>query len=184
MFYRFIAVLFLSSLFLQAVEQTPAASDESAKSAQGVECDGKLIIGESEWVYLPSVKVKMKARIDTGATTTSIDARNIRVQTRDGKKWALFTLVDRESGKEFDLEKPVVKIVPIKRHGMEDQKRYAVRMVLVLGSISQHILVTLNDRERFDFPVLIGRNFLRGAAVVDVDRAYSVEPLIEKSEAK
>jgi len=57
-------------------------------------------------------------------------------------------------------------------------------MALVLGSISQHILVTLNDRERFDFPVLIGRNFLRGTAVVDVDRAYSVEPVIEKSEAK
>jgi len=63
---------------------------------------------------------------------------------------------------------------------MEDQKRYAIKMRVVLGDISQYILVTLNNRERFDFPVLIGRNFLRGSAVVDVDREYSVEPKIEE----
>jgi len=180
MFFRLLPLILFGSLMLHAAEtKTTPVAEESLK-----ECDGKLIIGETEWVYLPSVKVKMKARIDTGATTTSIDARNIRIQTRDGKKWALFTLVDRKSGKEFDMEKPVVKVVEIKRHGAEHQKRYAVKMRIVIGHISQYILVTLNDRERFDFPVLIGRNFLRGAAVVDVDRAYSVEPVIEESEAK
>jgi len=36
------------------------------------------------------------------------------------------------------------------------------------------ILVTLTDRSRFDYPVLIGRNFLRGEYIVDVEYSHTV----------
>jgi len=141
----------------------------------GDECNGKIVIGAAESVYIPSAKMKMEARIDTGATTTSIDARDIEVLERDGKKWVKFILVDREGNSTAEIEKRVVKIVPIKRHGMEDQKRYAVKMKIMMGDKAQLVLVTLADRSRFDFPVLIGRNFLRGEYLVDVELEHSVK---------
>jgi len=137
-------------------------------------CDGKRIIGESETVRIVSADMNMEARIDTGATTTSIDARKIEVTERDGKKWVSFELVDRGGSRVEKLEKPVAKIVPIKRHGMKDQKRYAVKMKIALGDMEQLILVTLTDRSRFDYPVLIGRNFLRGEYIVDVEYSHTV----------
>ena len=179
---RLFSLLLVASLTLFAGGEGSTTAETSSPETSAKECDGKLLIGEVEWVYLPAAKLKMKARIDTGATTTSIDARDIRIQERDGKKWAIFTLVDREKDTKVELEKTVVKVVSIKRHGMEDQKRYAVKMRLNLGSISEMVIVTLNDRSRFDYPVLIGRNFLRGRAVVDVEHDYTVEPVTTAGE--
>ncbi len=177
---RSVVLLMIGGAMLFAAEAESAASTPMEGAKPGKECNGKLLIGEAEWVYLPAAKMKLKARIDTGATTTSVDARDLRVQERDGKKWAMFTMVDRENDKKVEMEKPVEKVVEIKRHGTENQKRYAVKMRINLGNVSRYITVTLNDRENFEYPVLIGRNFLRGSAVVDVDEAYTVEPTKEE----
>jgi hypothetical protein len=137
--------------------------------------DGKRIIGEAEWVQLPRQGLKLRGRIDTGATTTSIDAREIRVQERDGRKWVLFDLVERESDRKIHLEKPVVRIASIKRHGAEDQERPVVKLRLRIGETERYVEVSLTDRSRYEYPVLIGRNFLRGEFVVDVSRAYAAD---------
>jgi len=49
--------------------------------------DAKMIIGEVENVRLVPPNIILKARIDTGAKTTSIDARNITPFERDGKQY-------------------------------------------------------------------------------------------------
>jgi hypothetical protein len=138
--------------------------------------DGKLVIGEAEWVHLPKQKIRLKGRIDTGATTTSIDARDIRIQERDGKKWVLFDLVNRENDERIHMDKPVIRIAEIKRHGAEHQERPVVKLHMRIGDVEEYLEVSLTDRSKYEFPVLIGRNFLRGTAVVDVSRAYVTEP--------
>jgi hypothetical protein len=162
-----------------------AEATETPMECSATRYDGKLIVGEAEWIHLPKRKMRLKGRIDTGATTTSIDARNIRVQDRDGRKWVLFDLVDRESGKKIHMDKPVVRIAEIKRHGAEHQERPVVKLHLKIGETEKYVEVSLTDRSKYDFPVLIGRNFLRGTAVVDVSRAYVTEqerPAAKKEE--
>lgn len=132
--------------------------------------ENKAIIGQIENVTVADWK--MKARIDSGATTTSIDARNIKGFERDGKDWVRFELLNRDTNETKKLEKPVSRIVEIKRHGAENQERYVVEMKLTLGSINEKVEVSLNDRSDFTFPVLIGRNFLMDRAVVDVSQEY------------
>lgn len=48
--------------------------------------DGKLLLGEEEWIYIKAINHSAKARIDTGATTSSISAVDIEMFERDGKK--------------------------------------------------------------------------------------------------
>ena len=45
------------------------------------------------------------------------------------------------------------------------------RCVLPLewNGVKKEVLVTINDRTDMDYPLLVGRNFLRGDFVVDVD---------------
>ncbi len=131
------------------------------------------IISAVELVQVVAVKATKKARIDTGATTTSIDAQNIVMFERDGKKWVKFTFAGKK------IEKPMLGIVKIKRHGEEATKRPSIMIKLALGSVSKNVKVTLADRSKFIHPILIGRNFLKDTFIVDVGKKMGPAPKIK-----
>ncbi|CAA6818411.1 MAG: Unknown protein [uncultured Sulfurovum sp.] len=137
--------------------------------------EAKEIIGAVERVRLLPVNMVFKARIDTGAKTTSIDARDIKSFERNGIKWVRFDCVDGNKSKT--IEKKILKIVEIKRHGAKPQNRYVVQMYVVLANVSRLIEVNLNNREPYEYPVLIGRNFLKDLFIVDVTKKYRFEPM-------
>lgn len=137
--------------------------------------DSKIVVGAAEYVYIPLLDLTLKARIDTGATTTSMHALDIKEFERDGEKWVKFKF-ENSKGKLTDWSLPVERIVSIKRHGMKNQKRYVVKIRVNLGKISQLVDVSLTNREKFSYPALIGRNFLNGYAVVDVSKKYVTKP--------
>lgn len=132
------------------------------------------IIGEVETVRLPDFKSSFEARVDTGATTCSIDAFDIKNFERDGRKWVSFKIKSRTSGEQKSYELPIVRIVPIKRHGMPDQQRFSVMLNIKIGYLTLEREFTLTDRSAFDYQVLLGRNLLSGIAVVDVTRKNSI----------
>jgi len=148
----------------------------SASRVAAAECPGgdKMIIGEAEKIRILPADVIYDSRIDTGATTTSLHAGNMEFFERDGKKWVKFDL--EGENKTETVEMKIKEYRNIKRHGAPDQKRPVVTVRLVLGNISQMVDVTLNDRSRFTYPGLVGRNFLRGIMIVDVSKKYTVKP--------
>lgn len=150
------------------------------KQQEVLKKDNKIIIGEIEYAYIPSANIRLKARIDTGATTTSINALNIKKVMRDGKAWVKFDLVD-ENKKRHPKSFPLYETISIKRHGTDDQKRYVIKMRINIAHSSQLIRVSLTDRSKFTFPVLLGRNFLNGVALVDVSKKFTQEPIKVKN---
>ena len=128
------------------------------------------IIGEVEAVYLEGFNTPLEARVDTGATTSSIDARNIRAFERDGKKWVSFQVVGRGEKVERSYELPVERVAAIKRHGAESIQRYTVMLTFRIGHLTLEREFTLADRSRFEYPVLLGRNVINGLAAVDPSR--------------
>jgi len=138
------------------------------------------IVGEVEWVSVEPESIRQKARIDTGAQTTSIGVIAQQKFERDGENWIAFTIKNRQTGKETELKRPITRIVKIKRHNAPSVERYVVQLDLKLGSLAQATEVSLADREQFEFPVLIGRNFLDGMATVDVSKKFTA---LEKKQA-
>ncbi len=135
--------------------------------------DHKLkLIGQVEYVDIFPTGLRQKARIDTGAETTSIDARDIVAFERDGKSWVQFSVVDRVTDEVANFKLPIERTVLIKRHGADRARRYVVSMRLAIGDLRDNVEVTLADREQFDYPVLLGRNFIQGQAIVDVSRKF------------
>lgn len=135
-------------------------------------------IGRIEYVRIISAKKQGKAKIDTGAKTTSVDARDIERFERDGKEWVKFKLLGKP------IERPLVKNILIKRHGTKPQRRAVVKLRLQLGEVSRNVLVTLADRDQYNYPILIGRNFLRDTFVVDVSKTYTVKPTQKSKKSK
>jgi len=138
--------------------------------------DSKTIVGLYENVYIPFLEKTFKAKIDTGATTTSMHAQDIKEFERDGKKWVKFKYLNKDE-KLIEKSLPVERIVSIKRHGIkENQKRYVVKVRINLGEFSEVVDVSLTNRSKFSYPVLVGRNYLNGFMVVDVSKEYVTKP--------
>jgi|TARA_B110000908_G_scaffold168760_1_gene224375 hypothetical protein len=138
---------------------------------------GKLhlpIIGAVEWARIQPAGLWIESRIDTGADTTSIHAENIQLIEKDGKRYVRFVLVDAVTGNAHQQELRLRRRVLIKQSGGPDERRYVVRMWVTLGDIRSKIDVNLSDRSDFEYPFLIGRNFLMDNMIVDVGRHHTV----------
>ena len=183
----FVILLLVSTGCQQTQSASMQTSDQSGNNAdtnagtnadcvpQGVKeqpvmIDGLLVIGAVETVSLPELGMTVDARIDTGATTSSLDARDVTIFDRDGADWVKFnTLV---GGEEKSFEYKVKRFVKIKNKELGDQRRAVIALRVVLGDIEERIEFSLVDRGNFEFQVLIGRNFLKDYAIVDVSKDH------------
>ncbi len=151
----------------RVIKRTVVVSQPRAEEALSV-------IGAVETVRVDPPGVHLDARIDTGATTSSIHADDKQEFERDGRRWVRFSLSDVTDEALRNIELPLERTVLIKRHNADSVRRYVVRMWITLGDVREHVEVTLADRGDFEYPVLIGRNFLTDTALVDVSRQYLV----------
>lgn len=130
------------------------------------------VVGEIEWVCFPPQEAYLEARIDTGATTSSVHASNVEPFDRDGQDWVRFNLEGRGEVKPVTLEKPIARRVLIRDGGGEPSLRYVVPLNIQMGELIVKREFTLADRSGLTFSVLIGRNLLDGVALVDVGRSH------------
>lgn len=133
--------------------------------------------GWVEWVRVEPGGQRLKAKLDTGARTSSLSALEIEVQeVADGPDRVAFRLEDADGGPGPRVERPVVRWVRIKRHDARPDRRPVVEMDVCLGALRRTVEVSLADRSKFNYPVLLGRNFLAGAAVVDAGATFTGDP--------
>lgn len=131
----------------------------------------KVLIGRIEWVELPELKIKHKARIDTGAKTTSLHAVNIQEVEQRGELHVKFQTLDAE-GKTIELVRKVDSTQKVSNTAGFVSKRYVIKEKVKMGSIEREVSVNLNDRSKMDYKFLVGRNLLLGRFIVDVARSH------------
>ncbi len=131
----------------------------------------KVLIGRVEWIGLPDIKIKLKARIDTGAKTTSMHAVNIEEVEQRGELFVKFQSVDAE-GKVVELVRKVGTTQKVSNTSGFVSRRYVIKEKLKIGGIEKEVLINLNDRTKMEYKFLIGRNVLLGRFIVDVARSH------------
>lgn len=136
------------------------------------------ILGFVEHVrILESPPLRVKARLDTGARTSSLTARDPVTTQRDGVEWIAFAVDDPDDGVEaVRYQLPVERYVRIKRHDGSHQRRPVVRMRFCLADVALVREVSLIDRSELMYPMLIGRNFLAGHILVDASDSLTTDP--------
>ncbi|WP_341503524.1 ATP-dependent zinc protease [Gallaecimonas sp. GXIMD4217] len=138
--------------------------------------DDKVVVGAVERVRLSPPDFVLEARIDTGATYASLDARDIETFERDGDDWVRFHVVLPDGTDITPIEKKVVRWVRILQSNTEEgERRPIVELRYQLGPVSQKAEFTLTDRSHLEYPLLIGRNILKDLMVVDVSREFSLK---------
>jgi hypothetical protein len=131
------------------------------------------VIGWTETVTIRSLDtgdaqpvIKLAAKIDTGAATSSIDANAGRPFTRDGARVVSLAITDA-TGTENIVKAEIIRSVLIRRAGVASQRRLVVRLSLCVAGATGPAEFTVTDRKGQDAPVLVGRAFLGGRFLVD-----------------
>lgn len=130
----------------------------------------KLVLGEVEIVAIEPGGLTLKSLIDTGAPTSSLSVAELKPFERDGKDWVRFSLAASADDESVSVELPVKRYVRVQRPGFGSQRRPVVNMSLTVGDVTHMVEVNLTERSGMDYLLLVGRNFLKDAAVVDVSR--------------
>ncbi len=131
----------------------------------------KVLIGRVEWVEVPDLKLKHKARIDTGAKTTSMHAVNIEEVDQRGELFVKFQTLDAE-GKVVEVVRKVDNTQKVSNTAGFVSRRYVIKEKIKMGSIEREVSINLNDRSKMEYKFLIGRNLLLGRFIVDVARSH------------
>lgn len=136
----------------------------------------KEIIGQVEKVHFPELKSNnLHARIDTGAKTSSIHASKANVKN-DILKVVFFSEGNRHYSGEEQLFTNFSTTVVASSNGMV-QNRYKIKLKVIINHRIINASFTLADRSTQVYPVLVGRNILRGKFIVDINLGT---PLIAK----
>lgn len=135
------------------------------------------IWGLVETVCLSAEGLMLEAKLDTGADTSSLDARDIESFDREGEPWVRFRVEGVRDGQPVSLlvERPVLRRVKVRSASGSDS-RYVVRMRVVFGSQEYDEQFSLRDRRRMNYPLLIGSRTLKHLGAVDVNRMHTQMP--------
>jgi outer membrane murein-binding lipoprotein Lpp len=158
-----------------ACNVTPTSQQPSAKG-RADRLRGKVVVGELEQFYLAEPGVVHVARIDSGAETSSLDARNITRFERDGSNWVRFDVPLPDSEGFVTLEREISRRVKIIQSSSEAaERRVVVELQFMIGDHHQQAEFTLANREHLSHVVLVGRNILRDVMLIDVGKEYATE---------
>ena len=134
-----------------------------------VESAERVTIGLVEDVILLPWGVRIPARIDTGAATSSLDARELTIK----ENIAEFKLPEKYGGLQLHL--PIVDWKTIRSAGSRG-RRPVIEIDLCVGPKHLRARVNLNDRSQVKYPLILGRNVLQKNFVVDCLKSHCAPP--------
>lgn len=130
------------------------------------------IIGRREYVSFPPLHLKdIEAKIDTGAYTSSIHCDSIELKGNKVSCVFLDPSHPNYTGKAYEFE--IYKKVTVRSSNGMEELRVMIRTEVVLLGRLYLIKMTLTDRSNMNYPILLGRKFLkRNKFLVDVTRIH------------
>ncbi|TFH88685.1 ATP-dependent zinc protease [Billgrantia azerbaijanica] len=148
-------------------------------SAGPAVADEPTVFGWVEKATLEPWGVEVKAKLDSGALTSSLDARDVERFEKEGEEWVRFRLKleDEESGELFTewLELPVYRNLKLRGAGGVD-RRPVVLMKVCLGDTVYEEQFSLRNRGDMNYPLLLGRRTIGHLGVLDVRETFRSEP--------
>lgn len=136
---------------------------------------GLSVIGWREWVGLPDFGISaIKAKVDTGARSSSLHAFDVQEFERDGVAWVRFSVhpVQRKNTTTIRLETPVLEYRSVRSSSGKASRRPVVVTNITLLGVTWPVELTLASRDKMGFRMLLGREAFRRRFMVDAGKSY------------
>jgi hypothetical protein len=133
---------------------------------------GPLILGWAEYVEIPEWRIsRLRAKMDTGARSSALHVENIR-EVGHGRVQFDVRLHRRHLDRRVTVEAPIKRRGRVRPSSGDSQIRIFVSANVRIGPLEQEIELSLVDREKMLFRMLIGRSALAHRFLVDVSKRY------------
>ena len=133
------------------------------------------VIGWREWVGLPDLGIKsIKAKVDSGARSSSLHAFDIETFEMNGKPWVRFKVppIQRRDDRIVSVESPVLEMRKVRSSSGKATLRPVIYTRVSLLGITWPVELTLADRTKMKFRMLLGRQAFRERFLLDAGRSY------------
>jgi len=130
----------------------------------------KIIIGSQEWCGFPSLGIPaIKARVDSGAKTSSLHAFNINKFKRRSESWVSFEVHPLQNDRRTVIrcETPIIDQRNVKSSSGISEKRFVISANLKVGDEFWDIELTLSNRDSMGYRMLLGREAMKNKVLVD-----------------
>lgn len=134
-----------------------------------------ITVGWREWVKLPELELPaIKAKVDTGARTSALHAFELRPILENGIQRIEFSIhpFQRDIETVLICKADVVDKRNVTDSGGHQEERWVIKTPMSIGDHTWPIEVTLTARDNMKFRMLLGRNALKGRALVDSSASY------------
>ena len=132
--------------------------------------ENKILIGCVEWCAFPQLELPaVKAKVDTGATTSALHAFAIEPFEKEGELWVRFNIQPLQKRQDLirTCTAPVAGRRVISDSGGHREERYIIRTQLMIAEESWEIEVSLTDRDSMQYRMLLGRRAMAGRVIVN-----------------
>ncbi|GAB4008579.1 ATP-dependent zinc protease [Spirosoma migulaei] len=131
----------------------------------------KQIIGMTDLVDFPDLGLfDVQAKVDTGAYTSSLHCKDVRLVKSGVRRILSFLLIDKNGEEERPYYSDQFSQRMIRNSFGVAEKRYVIKTRIILFGRTIRAEFTLADRENLKNPVLLGRKLLRNRFIVDVSQ--------------
>lgn len=134
------------------------------------------MVGWVENVVIEISNSKMKAKLDTGAETSSLRAEVIKTFKKDNEKRVLFS-IENEEGEKKIYESRLIRWVKIKQKNEKFARRPVIHLAICLAGKRITGDVNLAERTNMLYPVLIGRNMLQNTFIMNPGKTFLTKPI-------
>jgi hypothetical protein len=135
-----------------------------------------IVIGWKEFIDFPEWNIHaIKAKIDTGARTSALGVSSYELREADGAGIVaeLRLALDRKQPERLTrIQTPVLKMVVVRNSSGIPEQRPLIETEIRIGQVRRRVRLTVANRARMRFRMILGRKALEGAFVVDVSRKY------------
>ena len=129
-------------------------------------------IGTIELVSLPDDRIQdVPAKVDTGADGSSIWATDIRLEA-GGKLVFKFFGPGSPQYRNQLVTTTAFSTTTVRNSFGHEETRYKIRVRIKVGKRTISCWFSLADRSRNNYPILLGKNFLKGRFMVDVAKKH------------
>jgi hypothetical protein len=136
-----------------------------------------VVLGWIENSRIMPDRMLMRAKLDSGAKSNAMHASDMEFFEKDDVQMVRFNLHrdhDEEGSRTITLEREVQRAASIKlRYTPVRDIRPVVLLDFCIAGIVYKAEFTLTNRTDFNYPVLLGRDFLQGRFLIDPNKTYT-----------
>lgn len=133
------------------------------------------ILGSEEWCQFDDLRIPaIKARVDSGAKTSSIQASKIKIFSKGLEEWVRFEVSPVQDNRSISIlcQAKLVDMRSVKSsQGIAEERPVIKTPVNIAGNVYE-IELTLANRDTMEYRMLLGREAINGRYLVDPSQSF------------